>query len=142
MQTQTRSTDAVQLTDTQRNFLDEVMPATIGTIRANGTVQLNPIWYERREDELWLNATRSRRWGSRLEPGTPVTLLMVDPANMWRWMQVQGRVVEKTEEGAADHIDRLSHRYLGSDYRNHQADDPRVIVRVVPIRITGTIDAA
>lgn len=138
MQTLTSTHDALQLTDAQRAFLDEVMPATIGTIRADGSVQLNPIWYERRDDELWLNATVSRRWGTRLEPGERLTLLMVDPANMWRWMQVQARVVEKTEEGAAAHIDRLSHRYLGSDYRNHQADDPRLIVRVVPTRITGS----
>lgn len=129
---------ALQLTDDQAAFLDEVMPAVIGTVRSDGTVQLNPIWYERRGDELWLNATRSRRWGSRLNPGTAVTLLMVDPANMWRWAQVQGRVIEKTEEGGAEHIDHLSQRYLGSDYRNHQDADPRLIVRVVPTRITGS----
>ena len=137
MQTINDGLATVQLSDEQRAFLDEVMPAVVGTIRADGTVQMNPIWYERRDDELWLNGTRSRRWGSRLEPGAAVTLLMVDPTNMWRWLQVQGRVVERTEAGGAEHIDRLSRRYLGTDYANHRADDPRVVIRVVPTRVTG-----
>jgi len=35
------------LNDSLRNFLDEVMPAIVGTIRSDGSVQMNSIWYER-----------------------------------------------------------------------------------------------
>ena len=125
------------LSNEVKAFLDEVQPAIIGTIRADGSVQMNPIWYERREDELWLNPATSRRWGTRLDPGARVTLLMVDPGNMWRWVQIQAAVVEKTQAGGEDHIDRLSRRYLGRDYVKHVPDDPRLVVRVRPERVTG-----
>ena len=126
------------LNDSLRNFLDEVMPAIVGTIRSDGSVQMNPIWYERRGDEIWLNPATSRAWGRRLHPGVPVTLLFVDPANQWRWAQVQGEVLEKRGEGGAEHIDRLSHRYLGRPYGQHDPADPRLLVRVRPTRVTGT----
>lgn len=93
---------------------------------------MNPIWYERVDEELWINPAMSRRWGQRLEAGAPVTLIMMSPHNMWRWAEIQGVVLEKTEAGGEEHIDRLSQRYLGSDYVNHQDDDPRLVVRVAP----------
>jgi PPOX class probable F420-dependent enzyme len=123
-----------------QSFLDEVQPVIIGTVRRNGTVQMNPLWYERRGDEIWLNATVSRRWSARLEPGSDVTLLFISPSDMWRWAQVQGRVIEKTQEGGEEHIDRLSRRYLGRDYTDHRSADPRLVVRVQPVRVVGTID--
>ena len=126
------------LNDSLRNFLDEVMPAIVGTNRFDGSVQMNPIWYERRGDEIWLNPATSRAWGRRLMPGVPVTLLFVDPANQWRWAQIQGEVLEKTREGGAEHIDRLSQRYLGRPYAQHDPADPRLLVRVRPTRVTGT----
>lgn len=141
MQTLSQELTAVRFSDQMRAFLDEVQPAIVGTTRADGTVQMNPIWYERVDDELWINPAMSRRWGQRLDAGAPVTLIMVSPHNMWRWAQIQGVVLEKTDAGGEEHIDRLSQRYLGSDYVNHQDDDPRLVVRVAPTRITGTIEA-
>jgi hypothetical protein len=99
---------------------------------------MNPAWYELRDDEIWLNPASSRAWGRRLDPGARLTLLFVDPNNQWRWAQVQGVVASKTDAGGAEHIDRLSRRYLGRDYADHQSDDPRLVVRVIPTRVTGT----
>ncbi len=130
------------LSEPLKAFLDEVMPAIVGTSRRDGSVQMNPIWYDRRGDEIWLNPTVSRAWGKRLTPGRRVTLLFIDPTNQWRWAQVQGEVIEKTTEGGEQHIDDLSQRYLGQPYADHRADDPRQIVRVRPIRVTGTIGEA
>jgi PPOX class probable F420-dependent enzyme len=125
------------LNDSLRSFLDEVMPAIVGTVRSDSSVQMNPAWYERRGDEIWLNPATSRAWGRRLNPGVPVTLLFVDPANQYRWAQVQGEVLEKTGDGAEEHIDRLSHRYHGRLISEHDPADPRLLVRVRPTRVTG-----
>ena len=141
MQTLSERLTAVRFSAPMREFLDEVQPAIIGTTRADGTIQMNPIWYERREDEIWINGTGSRKWGQRLAAGTSVTLIMVSPSNMWRWAQIQGVVLDKSFDGGEEHIDRLSQRYLGTEYANHQPDDPRLVLRIEPIRITGTIDA-
>lgn len=132
------------LSEPLRQFLDEVMPAIVGTTRSDGSVQMNPIWYERRDDEIWLNPASSRAWGRRLEPGARVTLLFVDPKDQWRWAQIQGEVLERTDSGGEEHIDRLAQRYLGTDYTWHDDADPRLVVRVRPTRVTGSFseDAA
>ena len=64
-----------------------------------------------------------------------VTLLVLDPKNMFRWAQVQARYASSTTEGADDHIERLSQRYTGAPYRNPKVN--RLIVRLDPERVTG-----
>ena len=130
------------LSEPMRTFLDEVMPAIVGTSRSDGSVQMNPIWYDRRDDEIWLNPASSRAWGKRLDRGKRVTLLFIDPNDQWRWAQLQGEVIDRTTEGGERHIDELSQRYLGRLYADHRPEDPRQIVRVRPIRITGSIERA
>lgn len=121
-------------------FLDTVMPVVVGTVRKDGTPQLNPAWYEYRDGLIWLNPSESRAWGRRCKPGAHITLLFVDPKDMFHWAQVQGTVVDRTTSGGEDHIDRLSRRYLGMDYQQHDPKDRRVIVTVRPTRVTGFRD--
>ncbi len=118
-------------------FLSTVMPAVVGTVRKDGTPQLNPVWYEYRDGLIWLNPTESRAWGKRCRPGARITLLFVDPKDMFHWAQVQGIVVERTMNGGEEHIDRLAHRYLGTNYPGHDPRDPRFVVTVRPTRVTG-----
>lgn len=95
----TCSSQGVVLSDRMRAFLDEVKPAIVGTTRHDGTVQMNPIWFDRDRDLLRLNATVSRRWGKRLDPGSSVTLLFIDRADMWRWAEIRGRVPSRDAGG-------------------------------------------
>jgi hypothetical protein len=53
-----------------------------------------------------------------------------DPYNM---ATVRGRVVEVTNEGADDHIDKLAKKYLGQDkYPFRAAGERRVIFKIEP----------
>jgi hypothetical protein len=61
--------------------------------------------------------------------------LGVDPKNMWRYAQVQGRIIRTTTEGAGDHINKLSLRYLGRQYQRPMTD--RLLIEIVPERVTG-----
>jgi hypothetical protein len=45
-----------------------------------------------------------------------LALMVMDPQNSGRYIQVRGPVVTITEEGADAHINALSHRYTGKDY--------------------------
>lgn len=58
------------LSEPMQAFLDEVMPAIVGTSRSDGSVQMNPIWYDRRGDEIWLNPATSRAWASASMPAS------------------------------------------------------------------------
>jgi general stress protein 26 len=104
----------VTLSANMQQFVAEVMPAIVGTRRKDTTVQMNPIWFEYRDGYFWLNSWRGSAWMTHVERDRDVTLLLIDPKNMYRFAQVQGRLVEATAEGANEHIDRLSLRYTGN----------------------------
>jgi hypothetical protein len=62
-----------------------------------------------------------------------VTLAIQDPDNPYRYLEVRGRVVEITEEGADAHIDSLAKKYLGVDkYPNRRPGETRIIYRIQP----------
>jgi hypothetical protein len=44
-----------------------------------------------------------------------VALDILDPNDPYRFLQIRGRVVGSTEEGAREHIDRLGKKYRGWD---------------------------
>lgn len=46
-----------------------------------------------------------------------VTLLCYDPRDTRRYLEVRGRVVEMTEEGAGEHLDELASKYAGRPLR-------------------------
>jgi PPOX class probable F420-dependent enzyme len=118
-----------------RAFFDEPLPITVGTTRRDGSVQLNPVWYEHRDGQIWLNGGPGRGWVRHMQRDPRVTLFLLDPKNMFRWAQIQGRLAGTSAEAADDHIDRLAQRYTGGLYRNPKID--RLIVRIDPDRVTG-----
>lgn len=117
-------------------FLAEVMPAIIGTKRSDGSVQMNPVWFEYEDEKIRLNGGENRAWlrHARKDKGR-ITIFFIDPKNMWRYAQVQGRIVRTTTEGAGEHKNHLSQRYLGRAYTNPTTD--RLLIEVVPERVTG-----
>ena len=118
-----------------RAFLDEPLPIVIGTTRRDGSVQMTPLWYEARDGQIWLNGGPRRDWFKHLKRDPRLTLLVLDPKNMFRWAQIQGRLAGTTFDGADDHIDHLSQRYTGRPYPAPKVE--RMIVRIDPERVLG-----
>src|SRR5437764_4494418 len=85
---------AVELSPKMQEFTQEVYPAIIGTNRKDGSVQINPVWFEFQDGSFWINGGTNRGWFKHLQRDPRITLLLIDPKNMFRWAQVQGRMVE------------------------------------------------
>jgi len=118
-------------------FLREVMPVIVGTVRTrDGTLQMRPVWYEYRDGLIWLNGGPNRLWVKRAKRTGRLALFFIDPKNMWRWVLLQTRLAETTADGADEHIDRLSQRYLGMPYRDPKID--RLIVKLEPSEMSGS----
>ena len=116
-------------------FLDEVYPAIIGTARRDGTVAMTPLWFEHADGQIWLNGGPGRAWFKRVQRTGRISLLFLDPRNMFRYARIEGRLVEATAVGADEHIERLSRRYTGGPYPAPKVD--RLIVRIEPTAISG-----
>lgn len=131
----------VALSEKMQAFLREVMPVVVGTKRKDGSVQMNPVWYELRDGYIWLNSFEGSHWMEHVRRDRDVTLLFIDPKNMFRWAQVQGWLVEDVPDAGDAHINRLSARYTGNPrYQKRSPAERRVVIKIEPLRVTGYID--
>ena len=126
---------AVQFGERLQAFLSEKMPVILSTTRKDGSVQSVPVWYEYVDGLVLVNGGPTRDWLRHMQRDERVTLLFVDPTNMFRWAGVQGRLQSVNEDPGGDHINHLSHRYFGRDYPGPRTD--RVKIAIEPLRVTG-----
>src|SRR5256885_15942335 len=90
---------AIQLSPKMQEFTQEVFPALIGTTRKDGSVEMVPVWFEQQDGSFWINGGTNRGWFKHLQRDPRITLLLIDPKNMWRWAQVEGRRSEERRVG-------------------------------------------
>lgn len=110
--------------------------AHLATLMADGAPQVSPVWVDLDGEDVLVNTERHRLKFRNVERDPRVALSIQDPENPYRYIEVRGRVVETTERGAAEHIDRLARRYMGVErYPNNQPGDVRVILRIRPERV-------
>jgi hypothetical protein len=64
----------------------------------------------------------------------------MDPDNPYRYLEIRGRVVARTLEGADQHIDAMAKKYTGQDrYAFRAPGEVRVIYKVKPEHTTSTM---
>jgi hypothetical protein len=71
------------------------------------------------------------------------TILVIDPTDSSRWIEVRGQVKEITQESAKEHADKLTQRYCYNNQHfygdiypvEHRCNETRVIVKVQPSKV-------
>ncbi len=107
--------------------------AHIATSMANGSPQSTPVWIDVDGDTILFNTAEGRQKVRNLDRDGRVALSVTDSANPYRYIQVRGRVTEKTTDGADAHIDKLAKKYLGADsYPGRNPAETRVIYKITP----------
>jgi len=110
--------------------------AHLAVLTPSGFPMSSPVWIDRDGDRLLVNSEAKRVKSMSMAVGAKVAISIVDPANPFRYLGVQGVVVEKRTEGADAHIDKLSERYTGkSPYPWRQPGDQRVLFVIKPVRV-------
>jgi len=123
-------------------FLDLLRGRAYGhfaTLMPDGAPQLTPVWVDVEETPaghvLLVNSKRGRIKNRNVAARPQVALEIQDPADPFRYLSVRGRVVAIVEEGAAEHLEALSQRYLGKPYPWWTPGEVREIFRIAPDRI-------
>ncbi|NDD30335.1 MAG: PPOX class F420-dependent oxidoreductase [Proteobacteria bacterium] len=105
--------------------------AALALVKADGSPQVTPMWFKHEGDFIIFNTARGRVKDKILARMPKVAVAVVDPENSYRYVQIQGEVVEGTEEGANDVIDSLALKYLGQPkYPFGQPGEVRVTYKV------------
>jgi PPOX class probable F420-dependent enzyme len=109
----------------------------VGTKRADGAVQMNPVWFEYQGGHFWLNSHTRRTWPKNVQRDGEALLLLVDPAMPDRFAQIRCRLVETIPDPTHEVIDRLARRYTGQAFRALEPGEERITLKLEPVKITG-----
>jgi len=126
---------------THRDLLERPIRAALSTRLPHGAAQTQVVWCEPDGTDVLLSTTRERRRGRNLEADPRATLLVIDPADGSRWIEIRADVTLTTTD-AVEVADRLARgytthdRFYGGVYALGQRDrETRVTARLHPRRI-------
>jgi hypothetical protein len=85
-----------------------------------------------------INTAEGRQKDKNLQRDKRVALSLIDPENPYRYLEVRGKIVERTHNGADASIDAMAKKYLGKDkYPFRQPNEVRVIYKIEPLHATS-----
>jgi PPOX class probable F420-dependent enzyme len=135
-------TAPARIPDSHADLLTRPVHGVLTTMMPDGQPQSSLVWVDFDGDCPLLNTTLERRKGRNMLANDRVSLLVVDPDDSGRFIQVRG-IAELVTEGAEAHLDALTRKYTthpcyyGHVYPETQrARETRVIVRIRPSRVT------
>jgi PPOX class probable F420-dependent enzyme len=125
------------LTDRERQLLDGKNYLHLGTLNADGSPQVSPVWVAVEDDLVVINTARGRLKERNMTRDPRVAVSIHDQANPYDHATFRGQVVDITETGAHEHIDKLSEKYTGGPYQWHRDGEQRVIVKIKKVSAKG-----
>jgi PPOX class probable F420-dependent enzyme len=125
-----------KLTEGQARFLhEEPNVAAVAALREDGTPHQTVVWVDWDGEHVVLNLNNFRTKLDYLRRDPRVSVLVLDRNDPFRWLAVEGRVVEITPDGAYEHIVRQAGVYLGKDEYPLKEGEQRILVRIAPERV-------
>jgi PPOX class probable F420-dependent enzyme len=110
--------------------------ANVATLNPDGSPQVTPVWVDFDGTHVLINTAKGRVKAKNLAREPRVALSIADPDNAYRYLGIQGRVVEMTETGGDAHIDKMAKKYLGKDsYPFRAPGEVRLIVKISPDKV-------
>ena len=117
--------------DSHRDILTGNNFAHVATLTRSGGPQVTPVWIDLDGDTVVFNTAEGRAKQRNLDRDGRVALSIQDVQNPYRYLQIRGRVIEKTHAGADAHIDRLAQKYLGQEtYPWRSPSEQRVTYKI------------
>ena len=126
-----------------KKLLDGKIYATVSTLRNSGPPHVTVVWCDRDSDYVYINSAKGRIKDRNLRARPEITLHLMNPADSFHWMSIEGTVIEITDEDdpahAADvtkHIDDLAEFYVNErPYPTRMPGEVRVKYKIQPTRI-------
>jgi len=127
-----------RLPDDLLALLRRPSPCFIATTMSDGSPHLTETWVDTDGEHVLINSVQGFLKVRNIARDPRVAVAIADGANPSRYFQVRGRVIATTTEGAAEHIEMLSQRYLGTPYPWYGGrDQVRVLFTIAPEKISG-----
>jgi PPOX class probable F420-dependent enzyme len=106
--------------------------AFLATTMGDGSPQVTPVWFDTEGDLIRINTARGRVKDRNMKARPRVAIAIMNLEDPYRYLQIRGEVVDITEDGALEHIDKLAKKYRGTDTYEWYGGETRVMFRIAP----------
>lgn len=124
------------------DLLTRPIHGVLTTLMPDGQPQSSLVWCDYDGECACVNTSRERQKGKNMKADPRVTLLVVDPENTARYIEIRGDA-ELVEDGALAHLDAITRAYTPHPcYYGYvfpaakQQQETRVIARIKARKIT------
>jgi len=125
-----------ELSDSAINLFRGKNFAFIASLMNDGSPQITPVWIDYDGQFFLVNTAEGRTKQKNFERDSRVALSVIDQANPYNSVNIRGKVVEQTRNGADEHIDKLAKKYLGVDkYPFRSPSETRIILKIKPEKV-------
>ena len=132
---------AATIPESTHDLFERPLLCALTTINPDGQPHTIPVWVDRDGTNVRVNCPAATRKARNMKVGSRVTLLVIDPQQVYHWIEVQGHVIEIRDEqhGARDHINSLSQKYSGNPvYQGYgQSNINRMMYVIEPDKVHG-----
>jgi PPOX class probable F420-dependent enzyme len=126
------------------DLLLDPIAGVLTTLMPDGQPQMSMVWVDYDGQYVLINTTLERQKGKNMVANPRVNVLIIDPENGSRFLEVRGYVTEITQDGAIAHADKQTEAYSSGTQRRfygdlypeeRQREEARVIVKITPKKI-------
>lgn len=109
--------------------------AYLATSMKDGSPQVTPLWFNTDGEYILINSAKGRIKDKNMRTRPHIAILISDPKDWYRYIQIRGRVVEITETGADEHINKLNMKYHDGEQWKDRPGQVRVIYKIEPDKV-------
>lgn len=120
-----------------RELVEAPNLANLGTIGRDGYPQVTPVWIDYDGEHILVNTAEGRAKAANVRNNPLVSFSIYGSDNPYAPAFVWGKVVEVTTEGAREHIDTLTKKYLNQDTYPYYQGETRLILKIKPEKVRG-----
>ena len=129
--------DNNQITEPIAKLIEGKNFAFMATLMKDGAPQATPTWIDiDNRKTLLINTAEGRQKQKNITRDPRVAISIIEHNNPYHMVMIRGRVVEQTNTGADEHIDKLAKKYLGLEkYPMRSPQEKRIILKIKPEKV-------
>ena len=128
----------VKLPQNVVKLIEEKNFAHLATLLHDGSPHVAPVWVDHEGDIILVNTAVGRVKYKNILKDTRVALSITEQNNPYNRVEIRGRVISLTREGAEEHIDKLAKKYTGAKtYQKSSLNEKRIIIKIEPLHISS-----
>lgn len=123
--------------DDKLDLFEKPAIATICSLLPTGHPQVTPVWAGYDGEYVLVTTRTDTRKYRNVSADPRVTVTVIDPDDIYRYVEIRGEVEKMPEEGALAFSDAQAQRYWGVDEYPFERDASRALLHIRPGRVVA-----